>query len=233
MRARVGDHRIGRRSPSVLGAVMPAPVARGRAPWPRLPLDARSDHLERGRIADRLGAVFPAWHERPGSQSVNGSRRSSARYTMISGKTRLIAHIGYPTESFKAPMIYNPWFEKRGIDAVVVPMGVKADDYVAAPRGAPQVHEHPRRADHHAAQGVDGGIARRGEHRGQDRRLLQCAVVQARRHACRRHVRRRGLRARPDAQGPGAGRSLVPGRRCRAASVRRSRPRWRRRGRPR
>ena len=51
---------------------------------------------------------------------------------MISGKTRLIAHIGYPTESFKAPMIYNPWFEKRGIDAVVVPMGVKDADYVAA-----------------------------------------------------------------------------------------------------
>lgn len=47
----------------------------------------------------------------------------------ISGKTRLIAHIGYPTESFKAPMIYNPWFEQQGIDAVVVPMGVKADDY--------------------------------------------------------------------------------------------------------
>ncbi len=51
---------------------------------------------------------------------------------MISGKTRLIAHLGYPTESFKAPMIYNPWFEKNGIDAVVVPMGVKGDDYVAA-----------------------------------------------------------------------------------------------------
>lgn len=27
---------------------------------------------------------------------------------MIDGKTTLIAHIGYPTESFKAPMIYNP-----------------------------------------------------------------------------------------------------------------------------
>ena len=27
---------------------------------------------------------------------------------MISGKTKLIAHLGYPTESFKAPMIYNP-----------------------------------------------------------------------------------------------------------------------------
>ena len=50
---------------------------------------------------------------------------------MISGKTALIAHLGYPTESFKAPMIYNPWFEKQGIDAVVVPMGVKPEDYTA------------------------------------------------------------------------------------------------------
>ncbi|MDF3834567.1 shikimate dehydrogenase [Cupriavidus basilensis] len=48
---------------------------------------------------------------------------------MINGKTTLIAHIGYPTESFKAPMIYNPWFEQRGINAVVVPMGLKAEDY--------------------------------------------------------------------------------------------------------
>ncbi|AMM13952.1 MAG: shikimate dehydrogenase [Pseudomonadota bacterium] len=50
---------------------------------------------------------------------------------MISGKTTLIAHLGYPTETFKAPMIYNPWFEQKGIDAVVVPMGVKPDDYAA------------------------------------------------------------------------------------------------------
>ena len=50
---------------------------------------------------------------------------------MISGTTILIAHLGYPTESFKAPMIYNPYFEKKGIDAVVVPMGVKAEDYAA------------------------------------------------------------------------------------------------------
>ena len=48
---------------------------------------------------------------------------------MISGKTTLIAHLGFPTESFKAPMIYNPWFDKQGIDAVVVPMGVKVGDY--------------------------------------------------------------------------------------------------------
>ena len=48
---------------------------------------------------------------------------------MISGTTTLIAHIGYPTTTFKAPMIYNPYFEKAGIDAVVVPMGVKAENY--------------------------------------------------------------------------------------------------------
>ena len=51
---------------------------------------------------------------------------------MISGRTRLIAHIGYPTESFKAPMIYNPWFDAHGIDAVVVPLGVRTEDYPAA-----------------------------------------------------------------------------------------------------
>ena len=51
--------------------------------------------------------------------------------TDIRGTTKLIAHLGYPTETFKAPMIYNPYFEKRGIDCVVVPMGVKAEEYPA------------------------------------------------------------------------------------------------------
>jgi shikimate dehydrogenase len=48
---------------------------------------------------------------------------------MITGTTTLIAHLGYPTFTFKAPMILNPWFEKQDIDAVVVPMGVEADAY--------------------------------------------------------------------------------------------------------
>ena len=48
---------------------------------------------------------------------------------MITGKTKIIAHLGYPTAAFKAPMIYNPWFEMKGIDVVVVPMGVKPEDY--------------------------------------------------------------------------------------------------------
>ena len=48
---------------------------------------------------------------------------------MINGNTSLIAHIGYPTHTFKSPMIYNPYFETSGINAVVVPMGCKAEHY--------------------------------------------------------------------------------------------------------
>ena len=50
---------------------------------------------------------------------------------MINGHTELIAHIGYPTHSFKSPMIYNPYFEHAGINAVVVPMGCQTPDYPA------------------------------------------------------------------------------------------------------
>ena len=49
----------------------------------------------------------------------------------IDGHTELIAHIGYPTHSFKSPFIYNPYFEKEGINAVVVPMGCQAEHYPA------------------------------------------------------------------------------------------------------
>ena len=48
---------------------------------------------------------------------------------MIDGKTKLIAHIGDPTETFKSPMIYNPFFEARKINAVVMPLGCKSEDY--------------------------------------------------------------------------------------------------------
>ena len=48
---------------------------------------------------------------------------------MINGDTEIIAHIGFPTHAFKAPMIYNPWFEKAGVNAIVVPMGCQTPDY--------------------------------------------------------------------------------------------------------
>jgi shikimate dehydrogenase len=49
----------------------------------------------------------------------------------INGNTELIAHIGYPTHSFKAPMVYNPYFVQAGVNAVVVPMGCKSEDFPA------------------------------------------------------------------------------------------------------
>ena len=48
---------------------------------------------------------------------------------MINGNTEIIAHIGYPTHTFKSPMIYNPYFESIGVNAVVVPMGCKPEAY--------------------------------------------------------------------------------------------------------
>jgi shikimate dehydrogenase len=47
----------------------------------------------------------------------------------IDGHTDLIAHIGHPTHSFKAPLIYNPYFEHAGINTVVVPMGCRAEGF--------------------------------------------------------------------------------------------------------
>jgi shikimate dehydrogenase len=46
----------------------------------------------------------------------------------IDGATRIIAHVGHPTETFKAPLIYNPYFESIGLNAAVVPMGVTRED---------------------------------------------------------------------------------------------------------
>ena len=48
---------------------------------------------------------------------------------IINGNTELIAHIGFPTHAFKAPMIYNPWFERCKVNAVVVPMGCRPEDF--------------------------------------------------------------------------------------------------------
>jgi len=48
---------------------------------------------------------------------------------IINGHTVIIPHIGYPTHSFKAPLIYNPYFEQQGINALVVPMACQADNF--------------------------------------------------------------------------------------------------------
>lgn len=59
------------------------------------------------------------------------TQKSVTRIMNINGLTEIIAHIGYPTYTFKSPMIYNPWFEQAGVNAVVVPMACKAEFYPA------------------------------------------------------------------------------------------------------
>jgi len=54
---------------------------------------------------------------------------------VIDGNTQLIAHLGWPTHAFKAPMIYNPYFESIGANAVVVPMGCRAEAFPQVLRG--------------------------------------------------------------------------------------------------
>lgn len=49
----------------------------------------------------------------------------------IDGNTELIAHIGWPTYSFKAPLIYNPYFAQQAIAALVTPMGCKPAHFPA------------------------------------------------------------------------------------------------------
>ena len=58
---------------------------------------------------------------------------------MIDGSTEVIAHLGYPTHAFKAPLVYNPYFESAGINAVVVPMGCKPEAFTAALKGLIQL----------------------------------------------------------------------------------------------
>lgn len=48
---------------------------------------------------------------------------------MINGLTQIIAHIGYPTQTFKSPMIYNPYFAHHQINAVVVPFACQTDNF--------------------------------------------------------------------------------------------------------
>ena len=51
---------------------------------------------------------------------------------MLNGDTKIIAHVGFPTTTFKSPMIYNPWFERHAINACVVPLGVTSDNFAIA-----------------------------------------------------------------------------------------------------
>jgi shikimate dehydrogenase len=51
------------------------------------------------------------------------------RPMLVNGNTELVAHLGWPTHAFKAPMIYNPYFESIGVNALVVPMGCRPEHF--------------------------------------------------------------------------------------------------------
>jgi shikimate dehydrogenase len=55
-------------------------------------------------------------------------------FPVIDGRTELIAHLGYPTHAFKAPLIYNPYFASVGINAVVVPMACRPESFASTLR---------------------------------------------------------------------------------------------------
>jgi shikimate dehydrogenase len=57
------------------------------------------------------------------------TERAAATMPQVRGSTGLIAHIGFPTHAFKAPLIYNPYFAHAGVDAAVVPMGCRPADF--------------------------------------------------------------------------------------------------------
>ncbi len=50
---------------------------------------------------------------------------------ILDGTSQVILHLGYPTGSFRAPLIYNPFFEAKDVKAAVVPLGVRAEDFPA------------------------------------------------------------------------------------------------------
>ena len=47
---------------------------------------------------------------------------------IINDPTELTTHSGFPIHAFKAPMIYNRWFKKTGINVIVVSMACQAAD---------------------------------------------------------------------------------------------------------
>jgi shikimate dehydrogenase len=53
----------------------------------------------------------------------------------ITGATRLFAVLGDPVTQVQAPALLNPLFARRGIDAVLVPVQVQAENFTATIRG--------------------------------------------------------------------------------------------------
>jgi shikimate dehydrogenase len=46
---------------------------------------------------------------------------------MVTGTTKVYIIVGHPISQVKAPEVFNAWFEKQGMDAVMIPLDIHAD----------------------------------------------------------------------------------------------------------
>ncbi len=92
---------------------------------------------------------------------------------MISGTTKLIGHIGFPTESFKSPMIYNPYFEREGSTRSSCPWAARSPITVLLKLFF-RLSNALGTTLHHAPQGDDPLAGGRGLAHRRHRRGLQC-----------------------------------------------------------
>ena len=120
---------------------------------------------------------------------------------MLNGSTGILAHVGYPTATFKSPLIYNPWFARQGINAAVVPFGVKREDFAAAFPAIARLANLRGMLITMPHKIAVVGLLDEVSTAGQNRRRVQRGAPRRRRPLARRHVRRRGFCARRCAQG--------------------------------
>ncbi|RFB87083.1 shikimate dehydrogenase [Rhizobium leguminosarum bv. trifolii] len=49
----------------------------------------------------------------------------------ITGKTKIFYMIAHPIDHVRSPEVFNPWFEDNGVDAVMIPVHYRPDDFEA------------------------------------------------------------------------------------------------------
>ncbi len=200
----------------------------GRARGSRSSRPARREKPSRDRRRwQRPRPAASRSHPRSGSCPLTSDRANAKRQIDAHCAHRLSDRI------VQGVVHLQPVVRPAGIDAVVVPMGVKGDDYPGVLesvfkftniRGALVTMPH---------KVTTVGLVDECTTTVEDRGFVQRRPEAARRHAPGRHVRRRRLHARGSAQRLHSGGRAVPRGRQPAASARRSRPRlprtaWRR-----
>lgn len=49
----------------------------------------------------------------------------------ITGKTKIFYMIAHPIDHVRSPEVFNPWFSENGVDAVMIPVHYRPDDFEA------------------------------------------------------------------------------------------------------